>query len=230
MSVRRRGDHPKSAGRIRAPESRPGDANRHQESIAFDQSAAVGKLHRARCCAGRIPLLSFSAVETCFEGCRGWPSFLFCDYNRHQYRAKLQRWCVENQRRAWGCCLAGMAKPCLTLTTACGPVTPMTELPPGTQLTVETEPRSEDIKFLEASLYEFNARTTGIFDGQLLGVFARAPDGSPIAGALGWTWGGTCYLRYLFVQEAARGRGQGTALMQAVEKEARSRNCRQIVL
>ena len=106
----------------------------------------------------------------------------------------------------------------------------MTELPPGTQLTVETEPRSEDIKFLEASLYEFNARTTGIFDGQLLGVFARAPDGSPIAGALGWTWGGTCYLRYLFVQEAARGRGQGIALMQAVEKEARSRNCQQIVL
>jgi ribosomal protein S18 acetylase RimI-like enzyme len=37
-------------------------------------------------------------------------------------------------------------------------------------------------------------------------------------------------LRYLFVQEDARGRGQGTALMQAVEKEARSRNCQQIVL
>jgi ribosomal protein S18 acetylase RimI-like enzyme len=36
----------------------------------------------------------------------------------------------------------------------------MTELPPGTQLTVETEPRSEDIKFLEQIVletYDFQA-------------------------------------------------------------------------
>jgi hypothetical protein len=59
----------------------------------------------------------------------------------------------------------------------------MTKLPPGLRLTVETDPRPEDIKFLEASLYEFNSRTTGIFDGQPLSVFARAPDGSPVAGA-----------------------------------------------
>jgi UvrD-like helicase C-terminal domain len=51
-----------------------------QTSIAFDLSAAVGKLHRAHCCAGRIPLFSFSAVETYFEGCRGWPSFCFGDH------------------------------------------------------------------------------------------------------------------------------------------------------
>jgi GNAT superfamily N-acetyltransferase len=106
----------------------------------------------------------------------------------------------------------------------------MTDRPSGARLTVETEPRPEDIKFLEASLYEFNARATGIFDGQLLGIFVRAPDGSPVAGAFGWTWGGTCYVRYLFVQEAARSQGHGTALMQAVEKEAISRNCQQIVL
>jgi GNAT superfamily N-acetyltransferase len=98
------------------------------------------------------------------------------------------------------------------------------------RLTVETEPTSGDIKFLEISLREFNTRATGIFDAQALGVFARAADGSPFAGAFGWTWGGTCYVRYLFVQETARGRGHGTALMQAVETEARSRNCRQIVL
>jgi hypothetical protein len=51
----------------------------------------------------------------------------------------------------------------------------MTELPPGTRLTVETEPRSEDIKFLEASLYEFNAHATGIFDGQLFSACSHAP-------------------------------------------------------
>ena len=51
-----------------------------QESIAFDQPAVVGKLHRARCCAGIIPLFSLSAVETYFEGCRRWPSFCFGDH------------------------------------------------------------------------------------------------------------------------------------------------------
>jgi ribosomal protein S18 acetylase RimI-like enzyme len=105
----------------------------------------------------------------------------------------------------------------------------MTE-PCAIRLTVETEPKPEDIKFLEASMYEFNARTTGIFDGQPLGVFIRAPDGAAVAGAFGWTWGGTCYVRHLFVREDARGRGHGTALMQAVENEATSRNCQQIVL
>ena len=58
----------------------------------------------------------------------------------------------------------------------------------------------------------------------------RTPDGSPIAGAFGWTWGGTCYIRYLFVAENMRGHGQGTMLMRAIQKEANSRDCRQIVL
>lgn len=85
-------------------------------------------------------------------------------------------------------------------------------------------------RFLEESLYEFNARATGISDGKLLSLFVRTPDGSPIAGAFGWTWGGTCYIRYLFVAENMRGRGQGTMLMRAIQKEANSRDCRQIVL
>ena len=83
---------------------------------------------------------------------------------------------------------------------------------------------------LEECLYEFNARATGISDGKLLSLFVRNPDGSPIAGAFGWTWGGTCYIRYLFVAENMRGHGQGTMLMCAIQKEAKSRDCRQIVL
>ena len=58
----------------------------------------------------------------------------------------------------------------------------------------------------------------------------RSADGAPVAGVFGWTWGGTCYIRYLFVSENMRGRGQGTMLMGAVEKEAKSRDCHQIVL
>jgi len=105
-----------------------------------------------------------------------------------------------------------------------------TEAPLGVHLTLETEPRPEDIRFLDERLYEFNVQATGISDGNLLGLFARANDGSLIGGAFGWTWGGCCYIRYLFVPANMRQRGLGTMVMRAVETEARSRGCRQIVL
>jgi ribosomal protein S18 acetylase RimI-like enzyme len=101
---------------------------------------------------------------------------------------------------------------------------------PDAELTVETKPTSQDVRFLRDRLYEFNVAATGIADGNFLGLFKRAPDGSPLAGAFGWTWGGTCYVRYLFVSENLRGQGQGTLLMRAVESEAKARGCRQIVL
>jgi len=105
------------------------------------------------------------------------------------------------------------------------------DLPSGTQLIVETEPpRPEDVRFLEERLYEFNTRATGISDGKFLSLFMRAPDGSPVAGVFGWTWGGTCYIRYLFVSEHVRGQGRGTLLMRTVEAEAKSRGCQQMVL
>ena len=104
------------------------------------------------------------------------------------------------------------------------------DAPPGTHLIVETEPRPEDIRFLEERLYEFNIQATGISDANLLGLFLRDPEGSPTGGAFGWTWGGTCYIRYLFVPANMRKQGQGTMLMRGVEKEAKSRGCQQIVL
>jgi ribosomal protein S18 acetylase RimI-like enzyme len=98
------------------------------------------------------------------------------------------------------------------------------------ELTVETDPPPEDVRFLRDRLNEFNTEATGIADANFLGLFKRAPDGSPLAGAFGWTWGGTCYVRYLFVSENLRRQGQGTLLMRAVESEAKARGCQQIVL
>src|SRR6185295_16911229 len=57
---------------------------------------------------------------------------------------------------------------------------------------VVEEPSSADIAFLEARLYEFNAATTGIEDGRLLGVFLRDDCSNIVAGAAGHTWGETC--------------------------------------
>ena len=103
-------------------------------------------------------------------------------------------------------------------------------LPADAELISGKEPNPEDIRFLEERLYEFNVQATGISDGRFLSAFMRAADGSLIGGAFGWTWGGTCYVRYLFVSENLRRKGLGTTLMRAVENEANSRGCQQIVL
>ena len=101
--------------------------------------------------------------------------------------------------------------------------------PGSAPLIVETEPAPESIRFLEEHLYDFNVQATGA-EGNLIGLFLRTANGSQVGGVYGWTWGGTCYVRYLFVAESMRGQGEGTRLMRAVEKEAKARNCRQIVL
>jgi len=102
--------------------------------------------------------------------------------------------------------------------------------PPGTQLTLEAEPRAEDIQFLENALYEFNVEATCVSDGGLLGLFLRDAGGSILGGAFGWSWGGTCHIRYLFLPAEMRRQGHGRRLMHTVELEARRRGCQQIVL
>jgi GNAT superfamily N-acetyltransferase len=97
-------------------------------------------------------------------------------------------------------------------------------------LELEIEPKPEDIQLLEERLYEFNVQTTGIADGKLLASFLRDAEGRVLGGVYGWTWGATCYVRYLFVPAQLRKRGHGSRLMAIVETEASARGCRQIVL
>jgi len=95
---------------------------------------------------------------------------------------------------------------------------------------VVEEPSSADIAFLEARLYEFNAATTGIEDGRLLGVFLRDDCSNIVAGAAGHTWGETCELRQVWVAESARGSNVGRRMLAEAEAEALRRGCRQLIL
>src|SRR5262245_58854920 len=101
---------------------------------------------------------------------------------------------------------------------------------PDDPLKIETNPSSADIQFLEERIYEFNVMATGITDGQLLSILQRDEAGILVAGLFGWTWGGTCEVRYLWVHETLRGQGLGKKLLLAAEEEARAQGCHQVVL
>ena len=84
--------------------------------------------------------------------------------------------------------------------------------------------------FLAARIYEFNASATGHADGRALTATVDDAQGRRIAAASGHTWGGTCQLTSLWVEESHRRAGLGSALLRAVEDEARRRGCAQVVL
>jgi ribosomal protein S18 acetylase RimI-like enzyme len=100
----------------------------------------------------------------------------------------------------------------------------------GHELTIEDEPRREDVAFLDERLYEFNAAANGVDDGRRLAVFVRDDHGTIVAGLHGWTWGGTGFVQAIWVHDALRGRGLGSRLLAAAEAEAVSRGCHQMHL
>jgi GNAT superfamily N-acetyltransferase len=100
-------------------------------------------------------------------------------------------------------------------------------VPPDVRIT--SQPAVGFVDWLAERLYEFNVAATGIDDGEWL-VASIEQDGRTIAALSGNTWGGCCEVDNVWVEEAARGRGLGRALLEAAETEARRRGCVQIVL
>ena len=98
------------------------------------------------------------------------------------------------------------------------------------QFEIDDEPSKADIAELEERLNDFNFETTGIRDGRELAIFERDDAGRMIAGIYGWTWGGTCEIDTLWLDESQRRTGKGSAMLRAVEDEARSRGCAQVLL
>lgn len=79
--------------------------------------------------------------------------------------------------------------------------------------------------FLTERIVEFNARATGYFDAASFAATQQDEDGVIRAGISGYTWGGCCYVSYLWIDERDRGRGLGTALLLAAEEHARAKGC-----
>ena len=79
--------------------------------------------------------------------------------------------------------------------------------------------------FLAERIYEFNSRATGYFDAASFSATHRDESGAIRAGISGYTWGGSCHVTYLWVDERERGRGLGNALLLAAEQHAKAKRC-----
>src|SRR5690349_3462148 len=80
--------------------------------------------------------------------------------------------------------------------------------------------------YLAERIYEFNAKATGYSDGESFSAVQRDEAAAIRAGVYGYTWGGCCYVAYLWVDEFERRRGIGTALLAAAEEHARTKGCK----
>jgi GNAT superfamily N-acetyltransferase len=96
-------------------------------------------------------------------------------------------------------------------------------------ISVELDPDPDDLDLIEAGVRRAADAATRLPPDQDLAVFVRV-DGQILAGLTGWTWGDCCELQNLWVADDLRGRGLGTALMEAAENEARQRGCTTIVI
>jgi GNAT superfamily N-acetyltransferase len=97
-------------------------------------------------------------------------------------------------------------------------------------IAIHTGDTAELEAFLAERIYEYNAAASGYSDGQTFAAIRKSESGDIEAGASGYTWGGCCYVAYLWVSEKLRGKGIGSELLATVEAHAQQKGCRVIFL
>ena len=88
----------------------------------------------------------------------------------------------------------------------------------------------EDLLELDRLVDSHNLERSGIQDASLLSIMLRSPDGPLFAGLHGYTWGGYCEVKSLWVAKERRGSGLGSLLLTSAEEEAARRGCRKVLL
>ena len=91
-------------------------------------------------------------------------------------------------------------------------------------ITITDEVAAADVQTLEDRINAFNVATPAIDDARLLASFVR-DRGAIVAGIYGWTWGGCCEIRYLWVSDERRGLGCSKPLSGKHERAAVQRSC-----
>lgn len=91
---------------------------------------------------------------------------------------------------------------------------------------ITNDGNEQDIQEIHKMLKEYNLRNREISENIPLGVFHEDENGAKIAGLTAETFGNWLCIHYLFVAEACRGDGLGSALLEAAEAEAIKRGCK----
>ncbi|HUM17741.1 MAG TPA: GNAT family N-acetyltransferase [Candidatus Nitrosotalea sp.] len=76
----------------------------------------------------------------------------------------------------------------------------------------------------------YNVGVTGLAEYSPVNLFLYDQGDEVVGGLLGAIWGGVLYIRFLWVSEALRGKGHGRRLLDAAERRAVERGCRQVFL
>lgn len=92
------------------------------------------------------------------------------------------------------------------------------------------DPLDADVEPIDRGLHDYNQRSADLAAIRRFVCRARSSDGMLVGGALARRWGAACEVQQLWVDEASRRRGVGTALMNQVEATAIGHGCRLIYL
>jgi GNAT superfamily N-acetyltransferase len=79
--------------------------------------------------------------------------------------------------------------------------------------------------FVRDRLSLYNAGATGRSDFYNVNIFLKGEKGEILGGLLGYVWSDWLYVSILWVDDALRGKGNATRLMDAAEDYARQRGC-----
>ena len=85
---------------------------------------------------------------------------------------------------------------------------------------------ARDVNEIHEMLKEYNLSHREASKDVPIGVFFEEERGKKLAGLTGETFGNWLCIRFLFVNEALRGQGIGSKLLETAESEAKQRGCR----
>ena len=92
-------------------------------------------------------------------------------------------------------------------------------------LRLETNPSSEDVRFVIKNLIAFNDSKAEHEYHNPIAIFLRDDEGNIAGGLIGWTNWRWLFISHLWISDEARGDGYGQKLVAAAEREAVRRGC-----
>jgi GNAT superfamily N-acetyltransferase len=96
---------------------------------------------------------------------------------------------------------------------------------PGYKISIETQPDSQQVDFVNKQLHEFNVGKIGDYQYMPLFLFLHDSEQKVVGGLNGFIGLGWLHIGTLWISEELRGYGYGRSLLLAAELEAAGHSC-----